>query len=170
MRFYVIGSIGSFHNTIAMAERETRDKILPKRYSNWDTNSSKSDTNIWEQASFTEQLGSTSWYECTKCAPMPSGIEYQCCKEMEGVAKCVVDNESYPWITDHEQLKVICLKQRLFIYSPCYDEHDKRRFCTFTAIHQVMIVILPCSYIKILHIFYKSYRLAAYQQFIYWTH
>ena len=42
-----------------------------------------------------ERFGSASWCECTKCAPMPSGIECQCHKEMEGVAKHVAENKSY---------------------------------------------------------------------------
>ena len=80
-----------------MAGGETSGKILPYHFklvsvsnlSDWDATSSKSETNIREQYGFMEQLGSTSWCECTKCAPIPSGIECQCCKEMEGVAECV---------------------------------------------------------------------------------
>ena len=52
-------------------------------------------TYIRENASFMEQLGSTSSCKCVKCAPMPSGIECQCCKEMEGVVERVADNESH---------------------------------------------------------------------------
>ena len=78
-----------------MAEGETTGEIVPYRfepvsvsnYSDQDTSSSKSESDIREQASFTERLGSTSWCECAKCAPMPSGIECQCCKEMEGVVE-----------------------------------------------------------------------------------
>ena len=63
MRFYVIGSTGSsFHNTIAMAEGETTGEIVPycfepvsvSNYSDQDTSSSESESNIREQASFTE--------------------------------------------------------------------------------------------------------------------
>ena len=79
------------------------------------TSSSKSETDIREQASFTERLGSTSWCECTsectKCAPMPSGIECRCCKEMEDVVECVPENESHQCIMDHEQFKVVCLNK-----------------------------------------------------------
>ena len=50
----------SFHNTIAMAEVETSSEIVPYRfepvsvsnYSDPDTSSSKSETDIREQASF----------------------------------------------------------------------------------------------------------------------
>ena len=85
-----------------MAEGETSGKILPysfepvsvSNYSDPDTNSSKSETNISEQASFTE-LGSTSWCKCVKCAPVPSSIKCQCCKEMEGVVESVAENESH---------------------------------------------------------------------------
>ena len=63
MWFYVIGSTGSsFHNTIAMAEGETIGEIVPYRfepvsvsnYSDPDTSSSKSESDIREQASYTE--------------------------------------------------------------------------------------------------------------------
>ena len=89
MRFDVIGSTrSSFYNTIAMAEGETNAEIEIHRFepvsvsncSDPDTSSSESETDIREQASFTERLGSTSWCECVKCAPMPSGIQCQCCK------------------------------------------------------------------------------------------
>ena len=86
-----------------MAEGETTGEIVPYRfepvsisnYSDQDTSSSESENDIREQASFTERLGSTSWCECAKCAPMPSGIECQCCKEMEGVVDRVAENESH---------------------------------------------------------------------------
>ena len=90
-------------------------KIVPYRfepvsvsnYSDPDTSGSKSETNIREQASLMEQLGSTSWCECAKCAPMPSGIDCQCCKEMEGVAKRVAENESHQCIMHHKQFQVV---------------------------------------------------------------
>ena len=122
--FYIIGSTrSSFHNTITIAEGETSGEIVPyhfepvsvSNYSNLDTSSSKSETDIEEQVSFTERLGSRSWYECTKCTPIPSGIECQCCMEMEGVAKCVAENESHQCITDHEQFKVVCLNKDVYI-------------------------------------------------------
>ena len=90
-----------------MAEGETSSKILPycfepvsvSNYSDPNTSSSESETDIREQASFTEQLQSTSWYKCMKCAFMASGIECQCCKEMEGVAEYVAENKSYSQTT-----------------------------------------------------------------------
>ena len=76
----------SFHNTITIAEGETSSKFLPfnfepvsdSNYNDQDISSSHSETNIGEQASLTEQLGSTSWCDCTKCTHMPSGIKCQC--------------------------------------------------------------------------------------------
>ena len=102
-----------------MAEGETTGEIVPYRfepvsvsnYSDKDTSSSESESDIREQASFTERLGSTSWCECAKCVPMPSSIECQCCKEMEGVVELVAENESHQCITDHEQFKVVCLNK-----------------------------------------------------------
>ena len=57
--------------------------------------SSESETDIREQASFTEQLGSTSWCECVKCATVSSGIKCQCCREMESAVERIANNESY---------------------------------------------------------------------------
>ena len=60
---YIIGSTGSsFHNTIAMTEGETSGKMVPYRfepvsvsnYSDPDTSSSESETDIRGQGSFTE--------------------------------------------------------------------------------------------------------------------
>ena len=42
---------------------------------------------------------------------MPSGIECQCCKEMEGVSECMTKNEIYNCITEHEQFKVVRLNK-----------------------------------------------------------
>ena len=102
-----------------MAEGETSGEIVPYRfepvavsnYSYSDTSSSESESDITEQGSFMERLGSTNWCECAKCAPMPSGIECQCCMEMEGVVECVAEKESHQFITDHEQFKVVCLNK-----------------------------------------------------------
>ena len=102
-----------------MAGKETITEILPYRfelasvssYIDEDSSSSESEADIREQASFTERLGGTSWCECAKCAPMPSGIECLCCKEVEGAAERVAENESYRCITDHEQFKVVCLNK-----------------------------------------------------------
>ena len=107
-----------------MAEGETSGKILPycfeavsvSNYSDPDTSSSKYETDITEQAGFTERLGSTSWCKCIKCAPMLSGIKCQCCKEMEGVVKRVAENERHQCITDHEHFKVVCLNKD-FLYA-----------------------------------------------------
>ena len=76
-----------------------------------DSSNSESEMDIREQASFMERLASTSWCECTKCTAMPSGIECQCCKEMEGVSEHMAENEIYNCITEHEEFKVVCLKK-----------------------------------------------------------
>ena len=75
-------------------------------YSDNKDSSSESETNIREQASFTEQLGSTSWYVCTKCSTMSSSIVCQCCTEMENAVERIAKNESYWCITDHKQFKL----------------------------------------------------------------
>ena len=87
------------------------EPVSVSNYSNLDTSSSESETDIREQASFTERLGSTGWCKCAKCAPMPSGSECQCCNEIEGVIEHVAENESYQCITDYKQFKVACLNK-----------------------------------------------------------
>ena len=84
------------------------DPVSVSNYSDPDTSSSESETDIREQASFTERLGCRSWCECMKCAPMPSGIEHQCRKEMEGAFERAAENKSHQCITDHEQFKAVC--------------------------------------------------------------
>ena len=52
-------------------------------YSDDESDSYELDTDIREQASFTECLGSMDWCGFVKCISMPRGIECQCCREME---------------------------------------------------------------------------------------
>ena len=100
-----------------MAENRTSE-ILPYRFEPEsvssltvdDSSSSESETDIREQASFTERLASTSWCECAKCTAMTSGVECQCCKEMEGVSERMAESE-INCITEHEQFKVVCLNK-----------------------------------------------------------
>ena len=73
-----------------------------------DSSSSESETDIREQASFTERLVST---RCAKCTAMPSGIECQCCKEMEGITERMAGKIIYNFITEHKQFKVVCLNK-----------------------------------------------------------
>ena len=81
-------------------------------YSDDDDDSSESETDIREQASFTEHLGTMDWCECVKCSPMTSGIECQCCREMEGIVEQLTeDGGSLQCIMDHEQFKVVCLNK-----------------------------------------------------------
>ena len=100
-----------------MAENRTNE-ILPYRFEPEsvssltvdDSSSSESETDIREQASFTERLASTSWCECAKCTAMTSGVECQCCKEMEGISKRIAESE-INCITEHERFKVVCLNK-----------------------------------------------------------
>ena len=103
-----------------MAESSLNTEIKPYQfeptdvsgYSDNEDNSSKSETDIREQASFMERLGTIDWCECTKCSPMPSGIECQCCREMEGIDKRLTEHGgSLQCITDHKQFKVVCLNK-----------------------------------------------------------
>ena len=72
------------------------------------SSSSESETDIRKQTSFTKRLVSISWCECAKCTAMPSGIECQCFKEIEGICKRIAENNC---ITEHEQFKVVCLNK-----------------------------------------------------------
>ena len=119
LRFYVTGSRKfRFLMVEAMVENRTSETLPynfePESISSLtvdDSSSSESVTDTREQASFTERLVTTSWCECMKCTAMASGIECQCCKEMEGVSKHMAENEIYNCITEHEQLKVACLNK-----------------------------------------------------------
>jgi len=59
---------------------DSGNKIKPYQFdttgfSGSEDDSSDSETGLREQASLTEHLGMIDWYKCTKCTPMPSGIE-----------------------------------------------------------------------------------------------
>ena len=45
---------------------------------------------------------------------MSSGIECQCCREMESAVEHIAKNQSYWCITDHEQFKIVCLNDALY--------------------------------------------------------
>ena len=106
---------------LIMAESSLNTKIKPYQFEptdvsgysdNEDDSSSESETDIREQASFTERLGTMDWCECAKCSPMPSGIECQCCREMEGIDERLTEHRGgLQCITDHEQFKVVCLNK-----------------------------------------------------------
>ena len=102
-----------------MAESKSASKVLPycfepmsvSNYSKNEDSISESETDIREQASFMERLGSTSWCKCTKYSTMLSGIAYQCCREMTSAVERIAENESYRCITDHEEFKIVCLNK-----------------------------------------------------------
>ena len=54
-------------------------------YSDEDSDSDESDTDVQKQVSFKEHLEKVDWCSCSRCVPMPRGIEYQCCREMDVV-------------------------------------------------------------------------------------
>jgi len=165
-------------STIAMAENDSSE-ILPYHFepmsvstndSADESDSSESEIDIREQASFMERLGSTSWCVCAKCTPMPSGIECQCCREMEGVSERITENESCQCITDHEQFKVMCLNKDV-LYTALVMMNTIRgdplglplpNKCVMATVF--LIVHINCI------LYCRSYRLAAYRQFINWTH
>ena len=61
------------------------EPMVAARYSDKESDSEESDTDVREQASFAECLRSMDWCGCTKCIPMPHGIECQCCHKMDNV-------------------------------------------------------------------------------------
>ena len=127
--------------------------------------SSESKMGIREQASFKERLASTSWCECAKCTAMPSGIGCQCCKGMEGVSECMTENEIYNCITEHEKFKIVCLNKDV-LYAALVMMNTIRGNPLTLPLQ--LLSSYTCS-LFILFIHYRSYRLAAYRQFIYWT-
>ena len=80
-------------------------------YSDDESDSDESDTDIREQASFTERLGSMDWCSCAKCVSMPRGIECQCCREMESVEERLMEQENTECITCHDQFPIVCLNK-----------------------------------------------------------
>ena len=80
-------------------------------YSDDESDLDESDTDIREQASFTESLGSMDWCSCAKCISMPRGIECQCCREMESVEERLIEQENTECITCHDQFPIVCLNK-----------------------------------------------------------
>ena len=86
-------SLTSEDKLLIMAESTLSTEIEPYQfelmtvvcYSDEDSNSDESDTDVREQASFMECLGKVDWYSCLRCIPMPCEIECQCCREMDAV-------------------------------------------------------------------------------------
>ena len=71
----------------------------------------ESDTDVREQASFTERLGKMDWCSCAKCIPMPCGIECQCCREMDSVQERLMEQEEIGCITSRDQFAIVCLNK-----------------------------------------------------------
>ena len=80
-------------------------------YSDDESDSDESDTDIREQASFTQCLRSMDWCSCVKCVSMLRGIECQCCREMESVEERLMEQENTECITCHDQFPIVCLNK-----------------------------------------------------------
>ena len=80
-------------------------------YSDEESDSGESDTDVREQASFTERLGRMDWCSCANCIPMPRGIECQCCREMDSIQERLMEREEISCITSHDQFAVVCLNK-----------------------------------------------------------
>ena len=80
-------------------------------YSDKESDSEESDTNVREQASFMERLQSMDWCGCAKCIPMLRGIECQCYREMDNVQERLMEQEEIGCITNHDQFAVVCLNK-----------------------------------------------------------
>ena len=103
-------------NVVEMAESaEVKpyqfEPTVAASYSDNESDSDESDTDIREQASFTERLGSMDWCSCAKCVSMPRGIECQCCREMESVEERLMEQENTECITCHDQFPIVCLNK-----------------------------------------------------------
>ena len=95
-------------------------------YSDEDSDTEESDTDVREQASFTERLGKTDWCSCSKCTPMPRGIECQCCQEMDSVQERLIEQGEIECITSHEQFAVVCLNKDV-LYTALVMINNERR-------------------------------------------
>ena len=82
---------------------------MVKIYSDLD----ESDTDVQEQASFTERLGKVYWCSCSRCVPMLHGIECQRCRGMDTVHEQFMEQEEINCITSHEQFSIVCFKDVL---------------------------------------------------------
>ena len=80
-------------------------------YSDEESDSGESDTDVQEQASFTERLGNMNWCSCAKCVSMPRGIECQCCREMESLQERLMERENLDCITSHDQFPIVYLNK-----------------------------------------------------------
>ena len=80
-------------------------------YSDEDSNSDESDTDVREQVSFMEHLGKVDWCSFLRCIPMCHGIECQYCREIDTVHEQLVQQEEINCITSHNQFSVVCLNK-----------------------------------------------------------
>ena len=80
-------------------------------YSDEDSDWDESNTDIREQASFTERLGTVDWCSCSKCVPMPSAIKCQSCREMDAVHERLMEWEEINGITNDKRFSVVCLNK-----------------------------------------------------------
>ena len=68
---------------LTMAESTITTEVKPYQfeltsvacYSDEDSDSDESDTDVRQQVSFTERLGTVDWCSCLRCVPMPRAIE-----------------------------------------------------------------------------------------------
>ena len=111
---------------LTMAESTITAEVKPYQfepttvacYSDEESDSDESDTDVREQASFTERLGKVDWCSSSKCVPLPRGIECQCCREMDSVYEQLVERDYICCITNHDQFSVVCL-----IIKTSYTQH-----------------------------------------------
>ena len=104
---------------LTMAESTITAEVKPYQfepttvacYSDEESDSDESDTDVREQASFTECLGKVDWCSCSKCVPLPREIECQCCREVDSVYERLVEQDDICCITNHDQFSVVCLNK-----------------------------------------------------------
>ena len=89
------------------------EPVVDLDYSDNKDDMSESETDIREQASFTERLGRIDWCSCMNCTPMSSGIEYRCCREVEAVEEKLTEGNDLNCITNSKQFKIVCLNKEV---------------------------------------------------------
>ena len=158
---------------LTMAESTITAEVKPYQfepttvacYSDEERDSDESDTNVREQASFTEHLGKVDWCSCSKCVPLPCGIKCQCCREIDSVHERLVERNEVSCITNHNRFSVVCLNKDVFYTALVMINRERCEpmqlpLSSRFAIRAIENVIHKCVIVD------RTYKLAAYRQFI----
>ena len=134
-------------------------------YSDEESDSDESDTNVREQASFTECLGKVNWCSCLKCVPLHMELSAIAVEKWTACMSDWLEWDKISCITNHDQFSVVCINKDVLYTALVMINRERcepmrlplsNRYAIRViknAIHECVIVDRP-------------YRLAAYRQFI----